>query len=78
MVRAGGIMESVAVGNWMRADKATHTKEGAACSQPVGGREANECVQTQLGTYTHLYSDFFYTQTYNGLFFELFMILVVS
>jgi len=46
-VKAGGFVEAIAAGNWMRTDKATHTKEGAASSQPVGGGEAHECEQPQ-------------------------------
>lgn len=47
LVRAGGIVEPIAAGNWMRTGKATRTKEGAASSQPMGEGEANECVQPQ-------------------------------
>lgn len=39
--------EAMAAGNWMRTDKATHTKEGAASSHPMGGGEADEHVQPQ-------------------------------
>ncbi|MEQ2294235.1 hypothetical protein AMECASPLE_001905 [Ameca splendens] len=40
-VRARGIVEATAADNWMRTDKATHTKDGAASSQPVGGGETH-------------------------------------
>lgn len=39
------MVEAVAAGNWMRTDKATHTKAGAASSHPVGEGAVNERVQ---------------------------------
>lgn len=52
-VRASWIVQATAAGSWMRTDKATRTKEGAASSQPVGGRGGEQmctgrAINTQL------------------------------
>ena len=67
-VRAGGIVEPIAAGNWMRTDKATRTKEGAASSQPMGeGRQMNVYSHSNKCTITLIHIPRFFPIQINAV-----------